>query len=133
VLFLAASVLLNTAKSLKDLPATAAQIDTISAYVFGIVPTLFASVLGVMQGFIDRLPFVQSKSATDTLPMLVYATATKWLTLVNARLSAETATDAPSDAKRCGRCGQMVQDGKKPGVMGAHAKHNCPKRKQVQP
>jgi hypothetical protein len=122
-LFLLASGYLNTAKSLKDLPEFAEQLDVISAYVFGIVPTLFATVLGVMQGFIDRLPTPPAKAAHDTIPMRVYAIAEKALALVDARLSTAPAQDAHKGKKQCAQCGAWVDN------VGSHARWKCPKRK----
>lgn len=126
VLFLFASGFLNTAKSLKDLPDTAGQLDLISAYVFGITPTLFATVLGVMQGFIDRLPAPPVSQSHDTLPMRVYAILEKGLAVVDARLSAAPVQDtknAHDGKKPCTQCGAWVDN------MGSHARWNCPKRK----
>src|SRR5690242_607759 len=50
------SGLLNTAKTMAGLSANASDLDRIAAALFGMCPTLFAAGLGVLQGFIDRLP-----------------------------------------------------------------------------
>lgn len=128
-LSLLVSGFLNTAKSITDLPTNADDLARISAVVFGVVPTLFATVLGALQAYVAKLPPLGKSYAGDTIPMQVYAIATKWLALVNARLSS---ADAPANAKdahdgkrRCKKCGAWVQN------PGNHARWDCPKRERA--
>lgn len=131
IIFLLASAFLNTAKSIKDLPVTHDTWDEISAYVFGIVPTLFATVLGILQGFIDRLPVPPGKPAVNTIPMRLYAMADAWVSLLEKRTNAaQSARDAGKSTNKCPHCGQPTKN------MGSHARWDCkknPKSKAYKP
>lgn len=124
---LVVSGLLNTAKTMAGLSATASELDRIAAAAFGICPTLFASGLGVLQGYIDRLPFVQVKQAQNTSMMRVYAIAENMLTRLE---NASAVQDAPAvtalpvaKSYKCPDCGASVEN------LGSHARWNCPKRR----
>jgi len=122
VLFLVVSGFLNTAKSWRDLPADADELAQISAVVFGLVPSLFAALLGGLQAYVAKLPPLAHKSEQDTPVMLAYAITMQWLTLVKARLSAPGAPDAKAGKHKCARCGAWVDN------PGSHARWSCPKR-----
>lgn len=127
ILFLAVSGFLNTAKSWRDLPAEADDLARISAVLFGIVPSLFATVLGALQSHLAKLPPLAKPSNADTLPMRVYAIAEKALALVDARLSAGPANDAKSDhagEKQCPQCKRWVHN------LGSHTRWEHPKAKR---
>jgi hypothetical protein len=124
ILLLVISGYLNTAKSIADLPKIYTAWDYISALVMGIMPTMAASVLGYLQGNIDRLPYVAGKSAANPLQMRAYMLAEKTLTLIETRIDAamqrKTRQDAKpmrSDAKiekvkmyKCDYCHQSVKN-----------------------
>jgi hypothetical protein len=125
LLFMIASGILNTLKATTGLvPAWSGAF--VGALIYGIVPTLFASVLGFLQGNIDRLPFVQAKPATHPLRMRVYALASAWLTLIetrtNAAMQAPEKKPAPQRANRCKKCGKPMT-----GNAGSHWVWDCPK------
>lgn len=123
LIFLGVSGYLNTAKSLSDLPAGASQIDTISAVLFGLFPTLAAALLGILQGFVDRLPAPPPHKSDSGRMMRVYQIIDNVLTLIERRTSGqESGTDAP-DAKaplyECPHCHEKVKN------LGSHVRWNC--------
>jgi len=128
IVFLIASGFLNTAKAIRDLPVDADALARISAYVFGIIPSLFATVLGIMQGFVDRLPAPPVHHAKDNLQMQVYALAENLVMLANARVSDANAPAKSANAKNalasCKVCKAKVHN------IGAHMRWVHPKEKK---
>jgi hypothetical protein len=130
-----ASGTLNTFKTLTDLPPTFANLDLVGALIFGISPTLFAATLGVLQGFVDRLPAPPSHNAGNIRGARVYALIDTALTLINTRLDAALSATHPvsSGAKiyRCGKCGvsknKRGQPFVKPQQVSSHARWECEK------
>jgi hypothetical protein len=133
ILFMLASGTLNTFKTLRDLPAQYGSMDFVGALLFGVCPTLFASVLGILQGYIDRLPVPPAHHATDGLQMRVYALIEKALTLVDAKLSAPAKTKPAQNAgnananapalHKCKKCGAKVEN------LGNHMRWKHPQKK----
>jgi len=123
IMFLSVSATLNTFKSLRDLPANHDEIALVSALIFGIVPSLFATVLGVLQAYVEGLPPIKDTHAGDTPLMQVYAIAVKALRLIDARMdsanvasSAHNANQAHDDMKKCPQCNAWVHN------VGSHVR-----------
>jgi hypothetical protein len=119
------SALLNTAKTMAGLSANASDLDRIAAAFFGMCPTLFAAGLGVLQGFVDRLPHVQGKQAQNAYVMRVYAILENVFTLVERATAPKDAADVPAvPLHECQHCGDKVEN------LGSHVRWTHPKVKK---
>ena len=125
ILFMVASGTLNTFKVLADFTGKEQSMDWYGALLVGISPTLFAAMLGALQGLVDRLPTAPHKQADNALGLRVYAIIIKGLALMDARLSAAPAPVAGSLRPRCKDCGQAILMGN----QGTHSRYHCKKRK----
>jgi hypothetical protein len=128
ILFMLASGTLNTFKMLADYTGEKYALDWWGALLVGVSPTLFAAVLGILQGFVDRLPVPPAHNAPANLQMRVYALVEKAISLVDARMDAPIAKPvqpAKPQMRKCKKCGQVIAKGN----PGTHARFDCPKRK----
>lgn len=130
IIFMLASGTLNAAKTLGDFTGKSFSLDWYGALLFGVCPTIFAAMLGVLQGYVDRLPFVQAHSTAGNLQMRVYALVEKALMLVDAKLSQPVTPQPASNANanapalhKCKKCGAKVEN------LGNHMRWKHPSKK----
>lgn len=71
VIFTLVDGLFNLSEVLRTLPVDSKTVVVIGAWVYGAFPTLAAAMLGILQGYIDRLPAPPHRAKTSKLDILL--------------------------------------------------------------
>lgn len=71
VIFTLVDGLFNLSEVLRTLPQNSQTVVVIGAWVYGVFPTLAAALLGILQGYVDRLPTPPQRAKTSKVDLLL--------------------------------------------------------------